>query len=93
LLGTAIFNGGLIARAIAALAAGDEQGAQAWQQRSTQLLYDLFRTDISTWMSGLKYALRAAGIFSAEYSHLAYPLTDDDRRRIDAALEREREYI
>ena len=93
LLGTAILNGAMIARAIAALQAGDEKEAQAWQDRSNRLLYDLFRPDISAWMSGLKYALRKAGIFATEYSHLAYPLADDDRRRIDAAIEREREYI
>lgn len=93
LLGTAIFNGGMIARAIAALHAGDEAAAQAWQDRSNRLLFDLFRPDISVWMAGLKYALCKAGLFSTEYSHLAYPLNDDDRRRIDAALKREREYI
>lgn len=93
LLGTAIFNAGLIARALAALAAGDAAGAQAWQERSNRLLYDLFRPDIGAWMSGLKYALRAAGIFSTEFAHLVYPLTEDDRRRIDAALTRERSLI
>ncbi|NLY03089.1 MAG: dihydrodipicolinate synthase family protein [Rhodopirellula sp.] len=93
LLGTAIFNGAMIARAIAALETGDEDAARAWQDRSNRLLYDLFRPDISAWMSGLKYALRAAGLFSTEFSHLAYPLADDDRRRIDAALQREREHI
>lgn len=93
LLGTAIFSGAMIGRAIAALQAGDEDTAQAWQARSNRLLYDLFRPDISAWMSGLKYALRVAGIFSTEFSHLAYPLTDDDRRRIDAALQREQPHI
>lgn len=93
LLGTAIFGAGLIARAIAALEDGDAAGAQAWQERSNRLLYDLFRPDISAWMSGLKYALHTARIFSTEFSHLAYPLTDDDRRRIDAALARERAHI
>ena len=93
LLGTAIFSGAMIARVIAALQAGDEDGARSWQERSNRLLYDLFRPDISAWMSGLKYALRVAGIFSTEFSHLAYPLTDDDRRRIEAALEREKEHI
>ena len=93
LLGTAIFNGGLIARAGAALAAGDQAGARAWQQRANRLLYDLFRSDISVWLGGLKYALRRRGIFTTEYAHLVYPLADDDRRRIDAALEREHAYI
>ena len=93
LLGTAVFNGAMIARAIAALEKGDQEEAESWQKRSNRLLYDLFRPDISTWMSGLKYALRVAGVFSTEFSHLAYPLDDEDRRRIDAALVREKEHI
>lgn len=93
LLGTAILNAGLIGRAIAALKAGDTAGARAWQDRGNRLLGDLFRPDISAWMSGLKYALRTAGLFSTEFSHLAYPLDDEDRARIERALEREREYL
>ena len=56
-------------------------------------LHDLFRKDISAWMSGLKYALRKLGVFATEFSHLSFPLTDDDRRRIDAALEREKDFL
>jgi dihydrodipicolinate synthase/N-acetylneuraminate lyase len=93
LLGTAILNAKLISRAIAALQAGQQEAACAWQERSNRLLYDLFRQDISSWMAGLKYALRQRGIFATEFSHLSYPLTDDDRRRIEAALEREKEYV
>ena len=93
LLGTAILNAGLISRAVAALGAGDKHAARAWQDRSNRLHYEHFRPDISSWMSGLKYALRRVGVFSAEFSHLVYPLTDDDRRRIDAALDREKEYL
>jgi len=93
LLGSAIFNGRMIARAVESLQKGDADAARAWQQRNNQFLHDLFRPDISSWMAGLKYALRKKGIFSTEFSHLVYPLTDDDRRRIDAALEREKDYI
>jgi 4-hydroxy-tetrahydrodipicolinate synthase len=93
LLGTAILNAGLLTRAIAALQAGDRETASSWQKRSNELLYDLFRPDLSSWMAGLKYALRQRGIFTTEFSHLAAPLIDDDRRRIDAALEREKEYL
>ena len=93
LMGTGILNAGLIGRALDALAAGDTAAAQAWQQRSNELLFDLFRRDISAWMAGLKYALRKVKLFSSEFSHLAFPLTDEDRRRIDAALKREKEYL
>lgn len=93
LLGTAILTGAMIGRAVADLRAGNASGAEGWQARSNRFLYDLFRPDISAWMAGLKYALCKIGLFSTEYAHLAYPLTDDDRRRIDAALERERDSI
>lgn len=93
LLGTGILNGALIRRAMAALAAGDEAGAAAWHQRSNELLWDLFGRDLRQWLGGLKYALKRLGIFNTEFMHLSYPLTAADRARIDAALEREREFI
>jgi dihydrodipicolinate synthase/N-acetylneuraminate lyase len=93
LMGTGVLNSGLIRRALDALAAGDSSGAQAWQERSNEFLHDLFRPDVSGWMAGLKHALRRIGVFSTEFSHLAFPITDQDRRRIDAALEREHEFI
>ncbi|NLF08031.1 MAG: dihydrodipicolinate synthase family protein [Pirellulaceae bacterium] len=93
LMGTGILNAGLIGRALDCLAAGDLAGANLWQERSNALLHDLFRKDISAWMSGLKYALRKLGAFASEFSHLSFPLTDDDRRRIDAALEREKDFL
>jgi 4-hydroxy-tetrahydrodipicolinate synthase len=93
LMGTGILNAGLIGRAIDVLAAGDATAAQAWQERSNGLLFDLFRRDISAWMGGLKYALRKLGLFASEFSHLSFKIDDEDRRRIDAALEREKEFI
>lgn len=93
LLGTGILNGALIRRAMAALAAGDEAGAAAWHQRSNELLWDLFGRDLRQWLGGLKYALKRLGIFNTEFMHLSYPLTAADRARIDAALEREREFV
>jgi 4-hydroxy-tetrahydrodipicolinate synthase len=93
LMGTGILNSKLIGKALEALAAGDSTGAQAWQDRSNEFLYDLFRRDTSGWMAGLKYALRKLGVFSTEFSHMAFSITDEDRRRIDAALAREREFI
>lgn len=93
LLGTAVLNGRMIAQAARALQACDAKTALAWQDRSNRLLHDLFRPDVSGWMAGLKYTLRKMGIFSTEFAHLVYPITDDDRRRIDAAIEREKEYL
>ena len=93
LIGTGILNARLIRRALDALAAGNPTAARAWQDRSNEFLHDLFRPDTTGWMAGLKYALRKLGIFSSEFCHLAFPITDEDRRRIDAALERENEFI
>ena len=93
LMGTGILNSKLIGKALDALAAGDPSTGQAWQDRSNEFLHDLFRPDTSGWMAGLKYALRKLGIFSSEFSHLAFPIADEDRSRIDAALEREKEFI
>lgn len=93
LMGTGILNAGLIRRALDALATDNLAEAQHWQERSNELLFDLFRRDISAWMAGLKYALCKIGLFASEFSHLAFPLTDEDRRRIDAALEREKEFL
>ena len=93
LLGTGILIGGMIRRALDALTAGDKAAVEAWQKRSNEFLWDLFRRNISIWLGGLKYALKRLGIFSDEFMHMIYPLTAEDRKRIDAALEREREFI
>ena len=83
----------MIALSLDALAAGDRAAADAWQKRSNEFLWDLFARDISLWMGGLKYALRRLGLFRTEFMHMHYRVSDADRGRIDAALEREREYI
>lgn len=93
LLGSGILIGGIIRRALDALAAGDRASADAWQKRSNEFLWDLFARDVSLWMGSLKYALRRLGLFGTEFTHMHYAITDADRRRIDAALEREREFI
>ncbi len=93
LLGSGILIGGFIRRALDAFAAGDRAAADAWQKRSNEFLWDLFAHDISIWMGGLKYALHRLGIFSTEFTHMHYVITDADRMRIDAAIEREREFI
>ena len=93
LLGTGILNGGMIRRALHELEAGNQAGAAAWQERSNAFLHELFRPDIGCWLAGLKYALKRLGIFSNEFAHLVFPLTSQDRQRIDAALAREKELI
>ena len=93
LAGTGILNAGFIRRALECLADDNRDAANAWQERSNELLYSLFRRDISSWLTGLKYALYKIGLFSSQFSHLIFPLDDDDRRRIDETLEREKEFL
>lgn len=93
LLGTGILIAGLIRKAIQAVLDGDGQAAADWQTRSNELLWDLFGRDIHLWLGGLKYALKHLGIFQSEFMHLAYTLNADDRKRIDAALARERAWV
>lgn len=93
LLGTGILIGGMIRQALAVLGEGDRTAAENWQARSNALLHDLFGHDLHLWLGGLKYALRQLGIFTTEHMHLSFPLEDQDRRRIDGALERECDLI
>ena len=93
LLGSGILNATFIRLALEAFERGDQPEADAWQARSNSFLRDLFREDIGCWMSGLKYALTRLGLFSTAFTHLSFPLDDADRARIDAALEREAEYL
>jgi dihydrodipicolinate synthase/N-acetylneuraminate lyase len=93
MLGSGVVNARLIRKSLDALAAGDDTAAEAWQARSNALLLDLFRPDIGCWLAGLKYAMVRLGLFGTETMHLGFQVDDTDRRRIDAALDRERAEI
>jgi len=88
LAGTGILVGGMLRRALDAVEAGDRTAADDWQRRSNECLWGIFGRDISRWLGGLKYALKRLGIFRAAYMHLdCFPLTEDDRKEIDATIE------
>jgi len=93
LLGSGVLNAGIIRHALDALVAGDRAAADAWQKRSNELLWGIFRRDIGRWLGGLKHALKYLGLITDEFMHLHYPLTDADRNEIEAAVESEREQI
>ena len=93
LLGTGILISGYIHRALKALEGGDRPAADVLQKRANDFMYDLFGKDISLWLGGLKYALARMGLFSTDWMHLCYRLTDGDRARIVAALVREAEWL
>lgn len=93
LMGSGIFNVRLIRQVAQAVRAGDLDEARRWQAHNNQFLRDLFRPELDGWMAGLKYALTRAGIFRTPFAHLCFPIDDADRKRIDAALEREKDWI
>lgn len=93
LAGTGILIGGLLRRALAALAAGNKDEANAWQKLSNECLWGIFGRDRSRWLGGLKYALKYLGVFRSDFMQLDYVLTDDDRREIEATCDGHREFI
>ena len=93
LVGAGILTGGMIRRVVGSLAAGDRAGAEAWQKRANEFLWELYRRDVSVWLGGIKCALVRMGIFRTEFMHMCMPLSPADRSRIDAAVERERAFI
>lgn len=87
LLGGGIFNAGIARRIIAAVQAGDLDGAQRLQERMNDLMYRVYGGPrIECWMSGLKELLVQMGIFSTRHDLLGYPLTEHCRKQITEAL-------
>lgn len=94
LLGGGIFNGRLARMIIDAVTSGDLAKAQALQERMDELMWDVYGGKaITCWLTGLKHLLVRMGVFGATANHLRYPLTDECRAAIDAALQRERSVL
>ena len=93
LAGTGILIGGMLRRALEALAEGDRAAADEWQAQARECLWGVFRPDRSRWLGGLKHALKYLGLFRDDYMHLSYVLTDEDRREVEAVCDRYREFI
>lgn len=87
LLGGGIFNAGLAHRIIRAVRAGDAAGAARLQARMNDLMLRVYGgPKIECWMTGLKELLVQMGIFSTNVNLLDYPLTEECRRQIAAAV-------
>jgi dihydrodipicolinate synthase/N-acetylneuraminate lyase len=87
LLGGGIFNAALASRIIAAMQAGSHEKAAALQHRMNDLMLRVYGgPKIECWLSGLKELLVQMGIFSTNANLLEYPLTDDCRMQIRAAV-------
>lgn len=94
LLGGGIFNGRLAGMILEACARGDDQGAQALQERMNTLMWDVYGgTQIACWLAGLKELLVRLGVFQTRHNLLGYELTAECSQAIDRALERERDVL
>jgi 4-hydroxy-tetrahydrodipicolinate synthase len=87
LLGGGIFNGALARKIIAAVRARDLDLANKLQARMNDLMYRVYGgPKIECWMTGLKELLVQLGVFSTNYNLLQYPLTEQCRAQITAAV-------
>lgn len=88
LLGGGIFNGAIANRMITAVRAGDIVEAERLQARMNDLMLRVYGgPKIECWLTGLKELLVQLGIFSTNVNTLDYPLTDDCRAQIAAAVD------
>jgi len=88
LLGGGIFNARIALRIMAAVRAGDLAGAEKLQVRMNDLMYRVYGgTKIECWLSGLKELLVRMGVFSTRNNLLEYPLTEECRAQIAAAVD------
>jgi 4-hydroxy-tetrahydrodipicolinate synthase len=87
LLGGGIFNAGIAQRILNAVKAGNAAEAARLQARMNDLMLRVYGgAKIECWMTGLKELLVQMGIFSSNTNLLEYPLTDECRRQISAAV-------
>ena len=87
LLGGGIFNAGLALRIIRAVRTGDLAEAARQQARMNDLMLRVYGgPKIECWMTGLKELLVQMGIFSTNTNLLNYPLTEQCRQQITAAV-------
>jgi len=87
LLGGGIFNAAIAIEMLAAVRVKNMPRANALQARMNDLMYRVYGgTKIECWMTGLKELLVQLGVFSTNVNLLGYPLTDQCRAQIKAAV-------
>jgi 4-hydroxy-tetrahydrodipicolinate synthase len=87
LLGGGIFNARMALQILAAVRANDLVKANALQARMNDLMYRVYGgPQITCWMTGLKELLVELGVFATNRNLLDYPLTDQCRAQIKAAV-------
>ena len=87
LLGGGIFNAAIAIEMLAAVRAKNMKRANELQARMNDLMYRVYGGEkIACWMTGLKELLVQLGVFSTNVNLLGYPLTDECRAQIKAAV-------
>ncbi len=90
LLGGGVFNGYLANMIVKAVAEGDLQAAQKFQERMNRMMYAVYGgKKIRCWLAGEKQLLVKMGIFRTEKNCLGYALTDSCRRAIERVIKTE----
>ncbi len=94
LLGGGVFNGHLANLILKAMADGDEQAAQAHQEKMNRLMYTVYGgKKIKAWLSGEKYLLVRLGLLKTYKNFPDYPLTDREKAAIDKVVEKEKAFL
>jgi dihydrodipicolinate synthase/N-acetylneuraminate lyase len=89
LAGGAILTGSLLVRLCSAFRSGDVDAARELERTSIGVLHTAYGgPSISSWLTGLKYALVQMGVFSTRTGYLTYPLPEEVARGIDEMVER-----
>jgi 4-hydroxy-tetrahydrodipicolinate synthase len=94
LLGGGVFNGHLANLIFAAMTAGDEKAAEAYQARMNRLMYTVYGgKKIRAWLSGEKYLLVKMGVFETYRNFPDYPLTEREKKSIEEVLVKEKDVL
>lgn len=94
LLGGGVFNGHLANLILIAMAAGDEEAAEAHQARMNRLMCTVYGgKKIRAWLSGEKYLLMKLGLFKTYRNFPDYPLTRREKEAIDKIVKNEESFL
>ena len=93
-IGGGCFNGRMAKDIFELAKAGKVEEAKALQERMNTLMFDIFGgKNITCWLAGQKQLMVEMGIFSSNYCLCNYHLDKSYLPTIQAALEREKEYL
>jgi dihydrodipicolinate synthase/N-acetylneuraminate lyase len=91
LAGGGALIGSLIVQMIEAV--DDLERMKRLQKQCDRINYTAYGRDLKSWLTGLKYALKAMGIFKNTEGYLRFPLPEARKRKIERMIEGEREVL